>query len=93
MRKKKEISERERERRRQQSENAQQPSGRPQVVNDRYLNSRQVRDRYNGISQMALWRWIHDRGFPKPSMYVGKRRWWLESVVVAWERQRAAEAR
>ena len=33
-----------------------------------YLNAAQVRSRYGGMSDMALWRWLRDEtlGFPKP---------------------------
>ena len=33
-----------------------------------YLNAAQVRSRYGGMSDMALWRWLQDDdlGFPKP---------------------------
>ena len=33
-----------------------------------YLNAAQVRTRYGGVSDMALWRWLQDDalGFPKP---------------------------
>jgi predicted DNA-binding transcriptional regulator AlpA len=74
------ISERELKRRREQSER------------DRYLNSREIRDRY-GVSQMALWRWLHDPAvaFPAP-MWIKKRRYWLEADLIAWERSRAVKA-
>jgi hypothetical protein len=33
-----------------------------------YLNAAQVRVRYGGMSDMALWRWLQDEtlGFPRP---------------------------
>ena len=55
-----------------------------------YLNAAQVRTRYGGVSDMALWRWLHDEdlGFPKPIRIKG-RRFWLLSSLIAWERTRA----
>ena len=36
-----------------------------------------------GISDMTLWRWINERDFPQP-VYIGNRRYWKESDVLAW---------
>jgi len=43
-----------------------------------YLNAAQVRTRYGGMSDMALWRWLQDEtlGFPKP-LVINNRRFWL----------------
>ena len=32
----------------------------------RYLTAPQVRQRYGGISEMTLWRWVRSGNFPKP---------------------------
>lgn len=61
----------------------------PQVSEDAgriYLNATQVRTRYGGISDMALWRWLQDNdlGFPQP-IRINGRRFWLVSNLVAWE--------
>jgi predicted DNA-binding transcriptional regulator AlpA len=52
-----------------------------------YLNAAQVRTRYGGVSDMALWRWLQDDdlGFPKP-FRINRRRFWKASDLTAWER-------
>jgi predicted DNA-binding transcriptional regulator AlpA len=54
-----------------------------------YLNAAQVRSRYGGMSDMALWRWLQDDdlGFPKP-FRINRRRFWKASDLTAWERTR-----
>jgi hypothetical protein len=56
---------------------------------DVYLDSRAVRRRYGGRSEMALWRWTrdHELGFPKP-IYIQKYRYWKLSDLIDWERTR-----
>ena len=55
-----------------------------------YLNAAQVRTRYGGMSDMALWRWLRDEtlGFPKP-LIINNRRFWLAAALTDWERTRA----
>ncbi len=58
----------------------------------RVINARRVREICGGISDMTLWRRLHDAtlGFPKPIM-IARRRYWRESDVVEWlEAQRRA---
>jgi predicted DNA-binding transcriptional regulator AlpA len=57
----------------------------------RYLTGPDVRRRYN-ISDMSLWRWLHDDAlaFPRPALVVNGRRYWREDDLLAWERNRAA---
>jgi len=57
-----------------------------------YLNAAQVRTRYGGMSDMALWRWLRDEtlGFPKP-LIINNRRFWLAAALSDWERKRAPE--
>ena len=57
-----------------------------------YLNAAQVRSRYGGMSDMALWRWLHDDelGFPQP-IRINGRRFWKASELTAWERTRAPD--
>jgi predicted DNA-binding transcriptional regulator AlpA len=45
-----------------------------------YLNAMQVRARYGGISDMPLWRWLHDKelGFPKPTR-INRLRYWEDA--------------
>ena len=58
-----------------------------------YLTSREVRRRYSDISDMSLWRWLHDEKlqFPKPTV-IQKRRYWQVAQLEAWERKRATGA-
>jgi len=58
-----------------------------------YLTSREVRRRYSDISDMSLWRWLHDEklAFPQPTI-IQKRRYWQVAQLEAWERSRAAGA-
>ena len=55
-----------------------------------FLNAAQVRRRYGGISEMALWRWLRDEdlGFPQP-IRINGRRLWEARRLTAWERTRA----
>jgi hypothetical protein len=54
-----------------------------------YLSAAQVRNRYGGISNMTLWRWLNDGelGFPPPE-WIRRRRFWREDKLAAWERIR-----
>ena len=56
-----------------------------------YRSAPQVRARYSGISDMTLWRWLHDEelGFPQP-IRINGRRFWTEEALTAWERSHAA---
>ena len=42
-----------------------------------FLTAAQVRARYGGVSDMAIWRWLHDPklAFPQP-MRINRRRFW-----------------
>ena len=44
---------------------------------DQKITSKQVRELLGGISDMSLWRFLHDKklGFPKP-IYINRRRLW-----------------
>lgn len=55
-----------------------------------YLNAAQVRTRYGGMSDMALWRWLNDEdlGFPQP-LVINKRRFWNAAELTAWEQSQA----
>jgi predicted DNA-binding transcriptional regulator AlpA len=57
-----------------------------------YLTAAQVRARFGGISDMALWRWLHkeELGFPQPLRIQG-RRFWKAADLTAWERSRTPE--
>jgi len=58
-----------------------------------YIGARAVRARYDGASDMRIWRWLHkpELGFPKP-IYINRRRYWNVVELEAWERSRAAAA-
>ena len=55
-----------------------------------FLPAGQVRARY-GVSDMSLWRWLHDPklGFPAP-IKIHKRRYWKLADLQAWEASRPA---
>jgi predicted DNA-binding transcriptional regulator AlpA len=54
-----------------------------------YLPAGAVRARY-GVSDMSLWRWLHDKGlgFPAP-IRINRRRFWKLAELEAWEASRA----
>ena len=58
----------------------------------RLISAAAVRDLCGGISDMTLWRWIHDSKleFPKP-VYICKRRFWREADIIAWLDARAEQ--
>jgi predicted DNA-binding transcriptional regulator AlpA len=53
----------------------------------RWLPGPRVRARY-GVTEMTLWRWIHDEelAFPQP-VYVNKRKYWVEDELDAFDRR------
>lgn len=57
-------------------------------TDDVFLSARQVRNRFGGISDMALHRWLHDDriGFPKP-IVIGTRRFWKLEDLQAFEKR------
>lgn len=56
---------------------------------DVYLTARQVRERYGGCSDMALWRWLQDEAmqFPRPLIINGRRLWKILDLEIFEERQ------
>ncbi|MGB3027297.1 helix-turn-helix transcriptional regulator [Paradevosia shaoguanensis] len=60
-------------------------------MNPRFLTARQVRTRFGGISEMTLWRWIHDAkvGFPSP-VYINRNRYFDLTEIEQFEVQVAA---
>ncbi len=62
-------------------------------LDTQYLPARKVLERYQ-ISDMSLWRWVHDERmkFPQP-IYLGRFRYWKLNELTAWERAKAAEGR
>jgi predicted DNA-binding transcriptional regulator AlpA len=57
----------------------------------RYIKAAAVCERYGGISNMTLWRWLNAPGsaFPRP-MYVGRYRLWDVAALDAYDRECAA---
>ncbi len=60
----------------------------------RYLTAGQVRERY-GVSDMWLWRYMRQHGFPKPVQFGGptSARHWKIAEIEEWERERANSQR
>ena len=56
---------------------------------DQKINSKQVRELLGDISDMSLWRFLHDKklGFPKP-IYINRRRFWSQEELKQWLEQR-----
>lgn len=56
------------------------------------LTAKQTRQRYGGLSDMSLWRWLRDPDlkFPKP-MIINSRRYWRRADLTSWERGRTAK--
>lgn len=52
---------------------------------DKLIPAGAVRDLCGNISDMSLWRWLHDDvlNFPKP-IYIAKRRYWREADILSW---------
>ena len=57
-----------------------------------FLTGPQLRQRFGGISDMTLWRWLHDDcvGFPKP-LVINRRRYFRTADVEAFEARQAAQ--
>jgi predicted DNA-binding transcriptional regulator AlpA len=55
-----------------------------------YLQARQVRERYN-VSDMTIWRWLHEQDFPKP-IYITRYRYWRLTDIEAWDAKQAAKS-
>ena len=60
---------------------------------ERYLTAVQVRQRFGGVSDMTLDRWLKSDklDFPRP-IKINRRRLFKESDVVAWEKRQRAIA-
>ncbi len=58
---------------------------------DVHINSRRVRELCGDVSDMTLWRWLHDEElkFPKP-VVISRRRYWRLAELRAWLAERAA---
>jgi predicted DNA-binding transcriptional regulator AlpA len=60
---------------------------RQQPVGDPLLDAK-ARRAYLSASEMTLWRWAQDFGFPPPDVVIGRRRFWLLSTIDRWLAQR-----
>jgi predicted DNA-binding transcriptional regulator AlpA len=49
-----------------------------------YLSTPQILGRYGDISEMTLWRWMKNDGFPSPR-WIHNRRYWVEVECDAWD--------
>ena len=56
----------------------------PPVAGDVSLSDPAIRTQFSGISKMTLCRWRNDRGFPRPSFYVGTRAYTWKSHIDDW---------
>jgi hypothetical protein len=67
-----------------------EPVKSPDAANDIFLTGPQVKARYGNVSDMAIHRWLNHAtmNFPRP-IYIGERKYWRLSALVAYE-QRAA---
>ena len=56
---------------------------------DKKITSKDLRELLGGISDMSLWRFLHDKklGFPKP-IYINRRRFWSREELKQWLGQR-----
>lgn len=57
----------------------------------RYLTIGQVKRRYGGVSDMWVWRYMREHGFPKPVQFGDptSARHWLIADLEQWERERS----
>lgn len=51
----------------------------------RLLTAKEVRERFGGISDMSLWRWLDSEtlNFPKP-IHIQRRRFWEADAIEAF---------
>jgi len=56
-----------------------------------FLTGPQVRERFGGISDMTLWRWMHDErvDFPKP-LVINRRNYFRVAEIETFEARQAA---
>jgi predicted DNA-binding transcriptional regulator AlpA len=59
----------------------------------KFLTANQVRDRFGGISDVTLYRWLRDDqlAFPRP-LVINRRRFFREEEIADWEARRKVEA-
>lgn len=71
---------------------AQQTAEKPSVRSPRLITARTVLQKFDGMSEMTLWRWLRDDrlNFPQP-VYILSKRYWREADIDGWIAQRGAE--
>ena len=54
-------------------------------MTSKLITAAAVRESLGGVSDMTLWRWLHDpaMNFPKP-VRIQSRRYWRESDLTEW---------
>lgn len=54
-------------------------------MTSKLINAATVRDLCGNVSDMTLWRWLHNpaMNFPQPVM-IQRRRYWQESEIIEW---------
>jgi len=57
---------------------------------DGFMTSKEVRAFHGHVSEMTLWRWTRDLGFPKPARIINRRKFWKRSDVTTWLPPQAA---
>lgn len=63
------------------------PTPTPSQPSRRMINSIGIRTKFGAerpISEMTLHRWTKTKGFPKPDVIIGHRKFWWEDRVDAW---------
>jgi predicted site-specific integrase-resolvase len=58
----------------------------------RYLTQPQLRERYGGISDMTVWRWVRDGRIPGPALFAN-RKYFDEDELDEADRRAKAEYR
>jgi hypothetical protein len=51
---------------------------------DPILDSVSVRQHVGDVSEMTLWRWEQNQGFPRPDLVINRRKYWRLSTVDRW---------
>jgi predicted DNA-binding transcriptional regulator AlpA len=57
---------------------------------DPLLTTKAVRRDLGAVSDMCLWRWSRNRGFPPPDLVLGNRKYWRRSSIESWIKRAAA---
>jgi len=60
-------------------------------MTNKRIQAKAVRELCGDVSDMTIWRWLHERDFPEPCK-IGNRRYWKESEIIAWLDAQAEQA-